>query len=89
MFDRKWADWLGIQVEDGPRRTFRGLMGSFYAYEHEVTINTLGIEFTSRVYFTAELNVARDLLGHKGWLEHFRVAMVHYDRELYLSPYDA
>lgn len=89
LFDRRWADWLGIDLESGPRRTFRGLTGRLDAFEHEITMRCFDIEFISRVYFTGELGVARDLLGRNGWLEHFRLAIVHYDREMFLSPYDS
>jgi hypothetical protein len=89
LFDREWADSLGIDIESGPNRTFRGLAGRFEAFEHEVTIKTFDIEFTSHVYFTGESLVARDLLGRNGWLDRFRLAIVHYDREIFLSPYDS
>jgi hypothetical protein len=89
LFDREWGDSLGIDVESGLRRTFRGLAGRLDAFEHEVTIKTFDIEFTSHVYFTAEMGVARDLLGRNGWLDRLRVAILHYDREIYLSPYDS
>jgi hypothetical protein len=87
LFDRKWADWLDIDVESGPRRGFRGLAGSFYAFEHEIAMKCFGTEFSSIVYFTGEIGVARDLLGRNGWLDRLRIAVVHYDREIYLSPY--
>jgi hypothetical protein len=89
LFDRKWADLLRIDVESGRRRTFSGLGGRFDAFEHEVLISAFDLEFTSLVYFTGEVDVARDLLGRNGWLDHFRLAIVHYDREIYLSPYDS
>jgi len=88
LFDRRWGDHLGLDVGSGPKRVFRGLGGGFEALEHEVTIHTFDVEFTSRVYFTRESQVGRDLLGRVGWLEHFRIAIVHYDREMFLSPYE-
>ena len=87
LFDRKWADWLDIDVESGPRRTFRGLAGRLDAFEHEVIITCFDVEFASQVYFTQDQGVARDLLGCHGWLDRFRLAIVHYDREMFLSPY--
>jgi hypothetical protein len=86
LFDRKWADLLRIDVELGPRRIFSGLAGRFEAFEHEVVISAFDLEFASQVYFTGEVDAARDLLGRNGWLDHFRVAIVHYDREIFLSP---
>ena len=89
LFDRRWADELGIHPESGQRRTFRGLGGRIVAFEHEVTIKTFDVEFSSHVYFAVESRVGRDLLGRNGWLDRFRLAIVHYDRELFLSPYDS
>ncbi|SRR5579871_2275683 len=89
VFDRRWAEWLNIELESGPRRTFRGLAGRFDAFEHEVTITCFGVDFTSLVYFTGELSMPRDLLGRNGWLDRLRIAIVHYDREIFLTPYDS
>src|SRR5580658_6055583 len=58
LFDREWADSLGIDVESGPRKKFRGLAGRLDAFEHVVTIKTFDIEFSSLVYFTGEMGVA-------------------------------
>jgi hypothetical protein len=88
LFDREWAESLDIDVESGLRRTFRGLAGRLEAFEHEVTIKTFDVEFTSHVYFTREIGIARDLLGRNGWLDRLRIAIVHYDREIFLRPYD-
>lgn len=88
LFGRSWADRIAIDVEAGPRRTFLGLAGRFEAHEHEITVATFGIQFTSTVYFARDAGVARDLLGRNGWLDRFRIAINHYDRELYPSPYN-
>jgi hypothetical protein len=89
LFDRKWADLLGLEVESGMRRSFRGLGGRFEAFEHEIAIKTFDLEFSSHVYFTSEPDVARDIVGRNGWLDRFRLAITHYDREIFLSPYDS
>jgi hypothetical protein len=52
-------------------------------------IETFGVRFESFVYFAADYGPARNLLGRTGWLDHFRLAIVHYDRELFLSPYES
>jgi hypothetical protein len=45
IFERKYGEMLGLDVESGRLQCFRTVAGSFAAYEHEVTIQTLGIEF--------------------------------------------
>lgn len=44
LFDRSYADTLGLRVEDGVRQTYRTVMGTFTAYGHEVRIETFGLE---------------------------------------------
>jgi len=38
------------------------------------------------VYFAAEPNFPRNVLGQQGWLDRVRLALNHYDAVLYLSP---
>jgi hypothetical protein len=42
IFERKYAEMLELDVESGRLQRFRTVAGSFAAYEHEVTIQTLG-----------------------------------------------
>jgi len=53
---------------------------SFAAYEHEVTLQTLGLEFTSFVFFAKDPSFARNVVGRSGWLDRIRLAIVGYDR---------
>jgi len=89
IFERKHADVLGLDVESGLLCRFRTATGYFDAYEHTVTLNTLGIEFESPVFFAADPTFTRNFVGRRGWLDRIRVAIVHYDQMLYLSPYDS
>jgi hypothetical protein len=40
------------------------------------------------VYFFADPAINKNLLGRNGFLDRIRLGLVHYDRELYLAPYD-
>jgi hypothetical protein len=84
---REIAETLDIDVETGHRREFNTLAGSLTGYGHTVTLSTLGLEFDSVVYFAADHNLPRNLLGREGWLQKVRFAVVDYDATLYLSPY--
>jgi hypothetical protein len=86
IFDRRYAEILGLNVESGRLQNFRTVTGSFAAYEHEVTIQTLGIEL---VFFAHDVDFARNFLGRAGWLDRLRVAIIDYDRALHLSVYDS
>ena len=54
---------LGLEVESGRLQRFRTVAGSFSAYEHEVTIQTLGIEFSFTVFFAQDSAFNRNFLG--------------------------
>ena len=57
------------------------------AYEHEVTLHTLDIEFSAPVFFAEDAMFNRNFLGRSGWLDRLRVGIADYDRLLLLSPY--
>lgn len=89
IFERAYAERLGLDVESGRLQHFRTMAGSFVAYEHEVTIHTLGIEFAADVFFARDSAFNQNFLGRAGWLDRLRVGIVDYDRLLLLSPYDS
>ena len=87
--ERKYVEILGLEVESGRLLRFRTVAGSFAAYQHEVTIQTLGIEFSAVVFFAQDPTFSRNFLGRTGWLERLRVGIVDYDRMLFVSPYQS
>ena len=89
IFDRKYAEILGLDVESGRIQRFRTVTGSFTAYEHEVTVQTFGIEFSTIVFFAQDPAFTSNFLGRSGWLERLRIAIIDYDRILHLSVYDS
>ena len=73
IFERKYSDMLGLDVESGRLQRFRTMAGSFAAYEHEVTIQTLGIEFLAVVFFAEDKEFTRNFVGRSGWLDPYRL----------------
>ena len=63
IFERKYAEMLGLDVESGRLQRFRTVAGTFAAYQHEITIQTLGIEFSSVVFFAQDPTFSRNFLG--------------------------
>jgi hypothetical protein len=53
-----------------------------------VSIEVLGLKFESMVYFFADKEIEKNLLGRSGWLDRVRFGLVDYDRKFYLSAYD-
>lgn len=88
LFERQIGEYLEIEIESGVRKTMTTLAGSFTAFGHEVTLQTLGLTFQTFVYFAADYHIHRNILGRQGWLQLVRLAIIDYDNELYLSPYD-
>jgi Aspartyl protease len=89
IFEPKYAEMLGVEVDSGRLQRFRTVAGSFAAYQHEVTIQTLGIEFSAVVFFAQDSTFNRNFLGRSGWLDRLRIAIVDYDRLLFVSPYES
>jgi hypothetical protein len=88
IFERRYGELLGLNVEAGRCQYFHTMAGRFPAYEHEVTIQTFGIELTAQVFFAQDHSFSRSFVGRSGWLDRLRIELVDYDRMLYLSPYD-
>jgi hypothetical protein len=82
-------DRLGIIVEHGNRLTFTTANSSFQAFGHDVLINVLGVEFETMVYFFADPEIRKNVLGRHGWLNRVRLGIVDYDQTLYLSTYNS
>jgi hypothetical protein len=89
IFERNYAEMLGVDVDAGRLQRFRTVAGAFAAYQHEVTIQTLGVEFSAVVFFAQDSTFNRNFLGRSGWLDRLRIAIVDYDRLLFVSPYQS
>ncbi|HEX3744868.1 MAG TPA: hypothetical protein VHW09_13090 [Bryobacteraceae bacterium] len=89
IFERKYGEMLEIDVESGRLQRFRTVAGSFAAYEQEVIIQTLGIEFPAVVFFAQDSTFSRNFLGRSGWLDRPRVGMIDYERMLFVGTYQS
>ena len=88
IFERKHAERLGINVESGELLTFATAVGTFLAFGHEINLSVLDIETTSTVYFAADENFARNVLGQTGWLDRVKLGLIDYEGKLFLSSYN-
>ena len=85
IFGRAHGEVFGLNIESGTPQTFGAATGSFLAYGHEVTLSVLGIEAITTVYFAADENFTRNVLGRQGWLDKVRLGLVDYEGKLFLS----
>ena len=88
LFEREYAEALGLRVEEGVRRTYATANSRFDAYGHEILLRVMGIETTGTVYFYADPAIVRNVLGRRGWLDRIRFGLVDYDQSIYLAAYD-
>ncbi|HYE75573.1 MAG TPA: hypothetical protein VEF04_19680 [Blastocatellia bacterium] len=88
LFARQIGEDLEINIETGWRIELQTLVGSLVAYGHEVTLEVLGLTFSTVVYFAEDEYMKRNLLGRQGWLQLVKLAIIDYNSEIYLSPYN-
>ncbi|MGA3039682.1 MAG: aspartyl protease family protein [Bryobacteraceae bacterium] len=89
LFERSYAEALGLNVERGIPMSFATANSRFQAYGHEVTIGTLAIEVHSLVFFIADASIVKNVLGRHGWLDRLNVGIVDHDQRLFVRRDDA
>ena len=88
IFQRDYAEQLGIEVENGLHQVVGTATGRFDVFGHTVTIACLDWEFETTVYFAALPEYSRNVVGRAGWLQRFRLGLIDHDSVLLLSDYD-
>ncbi len=89
LFQRKHAEILNLNVESGEPKAFSTATGRLDTFGHVVSLEVLGLQFESVVYFFADERINKNLLGRSGWLDRVRLGLVDHDQVLYLSAYDS
>ena len=69
IFERQYGEQLGFDIEKGMRQPLGSATGTFIAYGHEVTLSVTGFEFDTVVFFAADIEITRNVLGRFGWLD--------------------
>lgn len=88
IFERSYAEALGLRLEEGVRKTYATANSRFEAYGHEVSIHVLGIENSSTVYFYADPGIVRNVLGRRGSLDRIRFGLIDYRQAVYLASHN-
>jgi hypothetical protein len=65
IFERRYAEMLEVDVGSGRLQRFRTVAGSFAAYQHEITIQTLYRIFSGR-FLCPGLRIQQELPGPLG-----------------------
>lgn len=88
VFRREVGEALGLNIEAGIEEWIGTQTGSLRTFGHAVTLETLGINFESVVYFAAHPNLPRNVLGRYGWMQRLNLGIVDYEGKLYVGLYD-
>lgn len=89
IFQKEYAEALNLKLAKGQVKRFSTASGSVLtSYGHNLRLTTLGHSVDALVYFADDPQFRRNVLGRQGWLDRFRLGVVHYDSKLYLAPYD-
>jgi len=87
IFERRHGEALGLNIEGGLPQPIGTVTGRFLTWGHEVTLSVAGFEFDSIVYFAANADLTRNVLGRHGWLDRVILGLVDYEGKLLLSRY--
>ena len=79
---------MDLEVEAGDPLRLTTITGTFDSYGHMLTLETLGYSFDVTVYFAANENFKRNVLGRRGWLDQVRLGLIEYESKRYLSRYE-
>jgi hypothetical protein len=85
IFERKFGEQLGFDIEAGERQLFGTATGSFLTFGHSVTLIVEDFQFDSYVYFANDEFFDRNVLGRIGFLDRVIIAIDDYDGKLYLN----
>ena len=85
IFERRHGETLGLEIESGAEKIFSTVTASFVTFEHEITLNVLGVEIFSTVYFAKEESFTRNVLGRQGFLDRVKLGLIDYEGKLFLS----
>jgi hypothetical protein len=88
LFQRRYAEILGLEVELGVPMSFATANSRFQAYGHEVMIGTLDLEIYSLVFFFADTTIVKNVLGRHGWLDRMTVGIADHSQLLFVAAYD-
>jgi hypothetical protein len=88
IFERKHAERLGLEVENGEEIRISTATNYFFAYKHELRMTIMNIETVSTVCFAKEESFTRNVLGRQGWLDRVKLGLIDYEGKLFLSEYN-
>ena len=87
IFERGYADMLGLNLPSGIPQRISTATGSFQTYGHEVTLSIFDLEWQVVAYFAESESFSLNVLGRVGFLDRLRIGLIDYEGQLYLGLY--
>lgn len=88
VFERRWGEVLGFDIETGQPERIGTVMGAFLTYGHWVTLSFFDYEFEIMAFFAAAESFNRNVLGRHGFLDRLVCGLNDYKGRLYLRRPD-
>jgi hypothetical protein len=88
IFERRFGEELGLEIETGMRQRFGTATGGFYAYGFRVNLITAEIELDSMVFFAEDDFFNKNVLGRITWLDNLLIGINDQAGKFYLSKYE-
>lgn len=88
IFERRFGEELGLEIESGMRQRFGTADSGFYAYGFRVTLLTADLEFDSMVFFAEDAGFTKNVLGRITWLDNLTLGLVAGAGKIYLSRFE-
>jgi predicted aspartyl protease len=85
VFEKSYADLLGLDLETGEEENFRTATGSFRAFGHEVMLKFAEIEFLTTVYFAEDEHFPVSVLGRIGFLDRLQIGLIDCEQLLFVD----
>lgn len=85
VFEKFYADLLGLEIENGEEKFFRTATGSFKAFGHEITLKFSAIEFSTTVYFAEDEYFPVSVLGRIGFIDRLQIGLIDYEQLLFID----
>ena len=71
IFNKDTAEVLGLTMSSGRRRSFSGVSGNSYGYEHQIYFDVLGLKFNDEVIFSSNMGAYFNLVGRESFFNQF------------------
>ena len=88
IFERVYADILGLDLASGVKQRIATATGSFYCFGHELTMSVFDLEWQAFVYFAEPESFNLNVVGRLGFLDRLKIGIVDYQKHLYLGVYE-